>query len=67
MQADIPTVERNRLIQLAGKGRRTIFGSKKRLKDAIGNNETWHLFVNITKEELYGNTGLGQQRTLRGK
>ncbi len=65
VKADIPTIERERLIQLAGDGRKTFFGPKKPLKDAIGNNDTWHLFVNITREELHGTAGLGRQRTLR--
>lgn len=65
VKAETPSVVRNRLIQLAGKGRRTIFGHKKRLEGAIGNDDTWRLFVNITKEELHGNAGLGAQRTVR--
>lgn len=65
VKANIPTIERERLIQLTGNRRKAFFGPKKPLKDAIGYNDTWHLFVNLTKEELHGNARLGHQRTMK--
>jgi hypothetical protein len=35
------------------------------VRDAIGYDETWHLFVNVRREELRGSAGLGQRKTIR--
>ncbi len=65
VKAAIPENERERLLQLAGRKRKTFFGPKSPLKDAIGYNDTWHLFVNITQAELYGSAGLGRQKNIK--
>ena len=36
-----------------------------RVPGAIGYYETWRLFVNVSREELYGIAGLGQRKTAR--
>jgi hypothetical protein len=32
---------------------------------AIGYDETWLVFVNVTQEELGGSAGLGRRKTVR--
>jgi hypothetical protein len=36
-----------------------------RLPGAIGYDETWRLFVNVSREELHGSSGLGQRKTIK--
>ena len=63
--ADIPQGERERLLRLSGHRRKTFLGPKGELKGVIGNNYTWHLFVNVTQEELHGSAGLGRRQTVK--
>ena len=35
------------------------------MQGAIGYDETWRLFVNVTREELHGSAGLGRRKTIR--
>jgi predicted transcriptional regulator of viral defense system len=63
--ADIPAVERERLLRLAGHGRKAFLGPRQEVKSAIGYDDTWRLFVNLTPEELNGSAGLGRRRTVR--
>lgn len=65
VRANIPSIKRERLIQLAGHGRKTFLGPKKPLKNAIGYSQTWRLFVNITKEELQDSAGLSHMQTAK--
>jgi hypothetical protein len=65
VRADIPSTIRKRLILLASRGRKTFLGPKKPLKNAIGDNLTWRLFVNVTKEELQDSAGLGLKQTAK--
>lgn len=65
VDADIPHSERDRLLQLATRRRKTFFGPKDKLKDAIGYNDTWHLFVNVKREDLHGSSGLGRRRSAK--
>ena len=67
VDADIPHSERECLLRLAGNGHKTFLGPKGELPGAIGYNETWHLFVNVTSKELYGCAGLGRRRTIKRK
>ena len=62
VKADIPKAEWKRLIQLAGQKGKTFLGPKSPIKDAIGYNHTWHLFINVSKTELHGSAGLGHRR-----
>lgn len=63
--AYIPGGERERLLRLAGQGRKAFLGPRGEVKGAIGYDSTWRLFVNLTREELYGSAGLGQRRTIQ--
>jgi predicted transcriptional regulator of viral defense system len=63
--ADIPFDVRECLLRLAYRGRKAFIGPKGKLQGAIGYNETWHLFVNVTKKELHGCAGLGRRRTIK--
>ena len=65
VNADIPRPERERLLRLAGNGLKTFLGPKRELEGAIGYNETWHLFVNVTAKELYGCAGLARRQTIK--
>jgi hypothetical protein len=50
---------------LAGHSRKAFLGPKAEVKGAIGYDETWRLFVNVTREELHGSAGLGRRRTVK--
>jgi predicted transcriptional regulator of viral defense system len=63
--ADIPAPERQNLIRLAAKGRKAFLGPRDRVEGAIGYDETWRLFINVTREDLHGSAGLGQRRSAR--
>jgi predicted transcriptional regulator of viral defense system len=63
--ADIPAGERERLLRLAGHSRMAFLGPKEETKGAIGYDDTWRLFVNVTREELTGSAGLGRRRTVK--
>jgi predicted transcriptional regulator of viral defense system len=69
VQADVPHEVRKRLLQLAVKGRKTWLGPNpaqtKVVQNAIGDDKTWRLFVNVTSEELSGSAGLGRRRSVR--
>ena len=68
LRADIPTEVRARLLQLAGRSRKTWLGSDparaRAVKGAIGFDETWRVFVNVTAAELQGSAGLAQRKTI---
>ena len=61
----IPLNERQHLIRLSGHGRKTFMGPKDTAEGAIGYNETWRLFVNVTQKELHDCAGLGRRRTIK--
>jgi predicted transcriptional regulator of viral defense system len=63
--ADIPDDTRERLLRLAGHRRKAFLGPKGDVRGAIGYDDTWRLFVNVTPEELHGSTGLGRRRTIQ--
>lgn len=63
--ADIPAGERERLLRLAGHSRKTFLGPREAVKGAIGYDDTWRLFVNLTREELHGSAGLGRRRAVK--
>lgn len=60
--SDFPYQERDHLLRLSGHKRKTFLGPKGELEGAIGYNATWHLFVNVTQEELHDSAGLGRRR-----
>ncbi len=63
--ADIPAADRDRLLRLAGHSRKSFLGPRKEVQGAIGYDDTWRLFVNVTPEELNGSAGLGRRRTIQ--
>ncbi len=63
--AEIPASERERLLRLAGHNRKAFLGPKGKVKGAIGYDDRWRLFVNVTREELHGSAGLGRRRTVK--
>lgn len=63
--ADIPAGERSRLLRLAGHGRKTLLGPNGEVRGAIGDDRTWRLFVNLTREELHSSAGIGRRRTVK--
>ena len=67
VNADIPSGERERLLRLAGKGRKTFLGPRGESQGTVGYSEAWHLFVNVTSKELHGCAGLGRRQTIKRK
>jgi len=63
--ADMPASERERLLRLARHSGKAFLGPRGDEKGAIGYDDTWRLFVNVTPEELHGSAGLGRQRTVK--
>jgi len=66
VKADIPPAVRERLIRLAARSRKTWIGivPERIVPGAIGYDETWRLFVNVSREELYGSAGLGRRKVV---
>jgi predicted transcriptional regulator of viral defense system len=69
--ADVPAEIRDRLLKLAAHSRKTWFGPDPArsgvAQGAIGYDETWRLFVNVTREELHGSAGLGRSGIFPGR
>ncbi len=63
--ADIPAGDRERLLRSASHGRKAFLGPKGEVKGAIGQDDTWRLFVNVTREELHGSAGLGRRLAVK--
>jgi predicted transcriptional regulator of viral defense system len=68
VKADPPPEVRARLFKLAGRSRKTWLGSDpgraRAVKGAIGFDETWRVFVNVTADELRGSAGLAKRKTI---
>jgi predicted transcriptional regulator of viral defense system len=66
VNADMPAEIREHLLKLAARGPRTWLGvnPKDKMQGAIGYDETWRLYVNVTREELHGSAGLGRRKTV---
>ncbi len=68
VKADVPQDVRAHLLDLAKRSRKTSLGpdpARARAPRAIGFDETWRLFVNVSAEELTGSAGSGQRKTIR--
>ena len=69
VNADVPSEIRDRLHRLAAQSRKTWLGPNparaRVVQGAIGYDETWRLFVNVTREELHGSAGLGRRKAMR--
>jgi predicted transcriptional regulator of viral defense system len=68
-KADVPPEIRDLLLRLAAHSRKTWLGPDPArttvVNGAIGYDKTWHLFVNVTREELHGSAGLGRRKGVR--
>ena len=69
LKADLPPEARARLLQLADKSRKTWLGPDparaRAVKGAIGFDETWRVFVNVTADELRGSAGLARRKIVK--
>ena len=68
VKADVPQDARAHLLDLATHTRKTWLGpdpARARAPRAIGFDQTWRLFVNVSAEELTGSAGSGQRKTIR--
>jgi predicted transcriptional regulator of viral defense system len=67
VKAEMPAEARERLLRLAVRGPRTWMGPNpaSKVRDAVGYDKTWHLFVNVPREELRESAGRGQRKALR--
>lgn len=71
LQAELRADTRARLLNLAGRSRRTWLGADparaRAVKDAIGFDETWRVFVNASARDLRESAGLGRSKTVPRK
>jgi predicted transcriptional regulator of viral defense system len=67
VKAELPQAVRDRLFRLASRSKTAWLGPSPKLEvpGAIGYDKTWHLFVNVSKEELHGSAGLGRRNAIR--
>jgi predicted transcriptional regulator of viral defense system len=67
VKADMPADIRERLLRRAARGPRTWMGPNpaRKAQLAIGYDKTWHLFVNVSREELRESAGLGRRKALK--
>lgn len=67
VKADMPAEIRERLLRLAARGSRTWMGPNpaNKVHGAIGYDEMWRLFVNVSQEELHESAGIGRRITLK--
>jgi len=69
VKADLPPEDRDRLLRLAARSRKTYLGSDparaRAVEGAIGYDETWRVFVNAKLEELQDSAGLGRRKAVR--
>jgi predicted transcriptional regulator of viral defense system len=64
--ADIPAVERERLLRLVEHARAALLGPAGRVENAVGYDETWRVRVNVSRQDLQASAGLGRRRTVKG-
>jgi predicted transcriptional regulator of viral defense system len=68
VKADVPQGVRAHLLEQSARTRKTWLGpdpARAHTPHAIGFDETWRLFVNVSAEELRGSAGLGQRMAIR--
>jgi predicted transcriptional regulator of viral defense system len=69
VKADVPPAERDSMLMLAARSRKTWLGPDparaRAVQGAIGYDETWRLFVNVKREELHGSAGLGRRKAVK--
>ena len=71
VKANVPAEIHDWLLSSIAHSRKTWLGSNPLrtsvVNRAIGYDATWRLFVNVTKEELHGSSGLGRLKTSNKK
>ena len=67
VKADVLADIREGLLRRAARGPKTWMGPNQNVKvrEAVGYDETWRLFVNVRREELRESGGLGHRMTLK--
>ncbi len=67
VQADIPPNIRDGLMNLRGRTSTVTLGPSraKKVRDAIGYDKTWRIFVNVPQDELRDSPGMGRSKTVR--
>lgn len=67
VKAELSQEVRERLLRLAARSRNAWLGPApmRKVPGAIGYDKTWHVFVNVPREELHGSAGLGQRKAIR--
>jgi predicted transcriptional regulator of viral defense system len=65
--AEIPVADRERLLRFANRSRKAFLGPKGETKDPVGYDDTWRLFVNLSRQDLQASIGLGRRRTVKGR
>lgn len=67
VHADVPKDIRQGVMSLTGKSSTATLGPprSRKVRDAIGYDSTWRLFINVAKEELRDSAGLGRSKTIR--
>ena len=69
VKAELPPEVRRRLLQLAGRSRKTWLGADparvSAVEGAIGFDDTWRVFVNVTVDALRGSGGLARRKTAK--
>ena len=67
VKAELPPEVRTRLLQLAARSRKTWLGADparvSAVEGAIGFDDTWRVFVNVTADALRGSAGLARRKT----
>lgn len=66
-KAEIPADVRERLMGLTGLSTRAWLGPslEHKVRNAIGYDDTWRLFINVPPEALHGSSGLGRRKSVR--
>lgn len=67
VQANVPPDIRKGVMNLTGQSSTATLGPSRarRVRDAVGYDSTWRLFVNVAKDALRDSAGLGQSKTVR--
>lgn len=67
VKAEMPPDARARIQTIGLKSRNTWLGAppERKVPDAIGYDEVWRVFVNVSGAELHGSAGLGQRKIVK--
>ena len=69
VKAEMPKDVRDRVLQVASRSRETWLGSDparaRAVRNSLGFDQTWRVFINVPPEELHGSAGLGARKVIR--